>query len=636
MRAKENDMQSKKISKSAALILALIILAQLAYTVFCFAVKKTGYNGDESWSYGLANSYYQPFIYVRDGVSIDDVYSDDIINWYEWVDGDTFQKYLTVQQGERFSYGSVYHNQTLDHHPPLYYMLLHTVCSFFPDSYSLWYGFALNCVFLVVTQIFLYRLARLMLKNDVKPLVLCAAYAATSGALSTNVFVRQYSLLTMLTVVFFYFAALVYCSGEKTPVKYIIGCAVTSFAAFFTHYYAIFLIGVMTALLCIWCLCKKKIKRMFVLGLSELAALGLFFAAYPAFFAQVSGSRVSEDHILDYFEQLRLTVSLLLRFSISARVSVMKTSQGSLVLMIMVFMAALIVPLCFLFRKEKWYIAVSGRVKAYLKNALAVVKKRAETFNWFIPMTVMSAGVSVMVINWLIDSYFYNRATIRYLAYLVPLVCLAAFYTADMLLDILIHNRKKVSAVILVLVSAFSSVMTNFMGECPFFAQGTMNTAEIRNMLADKNVVLVMYGKEYVNAIETFTAVLNKTAHAFPLMSKMSEDAVQIIPTSEYADDIDYLIIDKSEYYWSERQKCIINSLIEESGTKNISSYPDIEYDKTKMYTYVEGEEASGNAASAELNDDLETFCPRADYDPVCVMDANGSEYVILHNKTKR
>ena len=54
------------------------------------------------------------------------------------------------------------------------------------------------------------------------------------------------------------------------------------------------------------------------------------------------------------------------------------------------------------------------------------------------------------------------------------------------------------------------------------------------------------------------------------------------------------------------------------------------------MYTYVEGEEASGNAASAELNDDLDTFCPRADYDPVCVMDANGSEYVILHNKTKR
>ena len=34
MRAKENDMQSKKISKSTALILVLIILAQLAYTVF--------------------------------------------------------------------------------------------------------------------------------------------------------------------------------------------------------------------------------------------------------------------------------------------------------------------------------------------------------------------------------------------------------------------------------------------------------------------------------------------------------------------------------------------------------------------------------------------------------------------------
>lgn len=123
---------AEKIRKYAKpyMLLILLIAVQLIYTSFCFVTKKQGCHSDEIWSYGLANSYYQPFIYMKDGVFIDDMTVDDVINYNEWESGEVFKDYITVQPGERFAYGSVYHNQTLDHHPPLYYMLLHTVCSF--------------------------------------------------------------------------------------------------------------------------------------------------------------------------------------------------------------------------------------------------------------------------------------------------------------------------------------------------------------------------------------------------------------------------------------------------------------------------------------------------------------------------
>ena len=127
---------TKSKSKIPYLLLILIIVLQLLWTGYSFLYRKDGRHSDEIWSYGLANSYYQPFVYQRAGVHIDDCQMEDIINTEQWITGETFRNYITVQPDQRFAYGSVYSNQTLDHHPPLYYALLHTVCSFFPNQFS--------------------------------------------------------------------------------------------------------------------------------------------------------------------------------------------------------------------------------------------------------------------------------------------------------------------------------------------------------------------------------------------------------------------------------------------------------------------------------------------------------------------
>ena len=137
------------------IVLAVLIICQLVYTTILFADRQI-FHSDEIWSYGLANSYYKPFIYGEDGIFIEKITKDNFTHANEWVSADIFDEYITVQEGQRFAYDSVYHNQTLDHHPPLFYALLHTVCSFFPNQFSMWYGYFLSAIFLVFTQIFLF------------------------------------------------------------------------------------------------------------------------------------------------------------------------------------------------------------------------------------------------------------------------------------------------------------------------------------------------------------------------------------------------------------------------------------------------------------------------------------------------
>ena len=92
-----------------------VLIGIQVLVLFLFACQKKGYFIDEIYSWGLSNGYYKPFI-----TSYDTIFE-------YWLDGEEFQDYMTVQQGEKFSYASVYDNQTQDVHPPLYYMSMHTI-----------------------------------------------------------------------------------------------------------------------------------------------------------------------------------------------------------------------------------------------------------------------------------------------------------------------------------------------------------------------------------------------------------------------------------------------------------------------------------------------------------------------------
>ncbi|MBQ8281344.1 MAG: glycosyltransferase family 39 protein [Lachnospiraceae bacterium] len=195
---KVKDCNSLKRVSVYTILVAVILALALGRIVYLFAFEKTGLHSDEIWSYGLANGYYLPYVY-------EDYTRENDINLNDWISGEYLKDYITVQPGERFSYGSVIYNLKADFHPPLYFSILHTISSFFPDTYSLWFGFAINIVVFIVLGIYLYKLAKKITGSEAAALVIVVYYVLCAGGVNTFLYIRHYAMLTMFGVMTVYY-----------------------------------------------------------------------------------------------------------------------------------------------------------------------------------------------------------------------------------------------------------------------------------------------------------------------------------------------------------------------------------------------------------------------------------------------
>lgn len=86
---------------------------------------------------------------VQPGKSLLRTFLGDASKYYNrWLSPDFWNSALTVQQEYAFNYKSVFYNQAQDVHPPLYYVIIHTISSFFPGTYSKWFAIIPNMMFL--------------------------------------------------------------------------------------------------------------------------------------------------------------------------------------------------------------------------------------------------------------------------------------------------------------------------------------------------------------------------------------------------------------------------------------------------------------------------------------------------------
>lgn len=162
-------------------VFALTIVIYLFLSVailFC----KEDFNIDEIFSYGLANS--------ENGFAID----------YEWNQEykdpeSVFLNYLTVSEGHRFDYRNVWANQAIDVHPPLYYALLHTLCSFFPGKFSIWFAAAINIVFSILTAYIVYKIFNEIFLIENKLILFFALTGLAGCELHLITFLRMYIML---------------------------------------------------------------------------------------------------------------------------------------------------------------------------------------------------------------------------------------------------------------------------------------------------------------------------------------------------------------------------------------------------------------------------------------------------------
>ncbi|MCD8131628.1 MAG: glycosyltransferase family 39 protein [Lachnospiraceae bacterium] len=291
-------------------------------TMIFYGSKKEGLHIDEVYSYGLANSEYLPFMHfgtmeysVKDwmleygaGESLADLFRNLVndfkilkesnFQWKEtviyqdyliaqanssdtytttWVSGQDYQDYIAVSESNTFNYASVYYNQRGDVHPPLFYILLHTVCSVFQGQFSVWYALGLNIVILTLTLILLYRMVSRYLGGETVALLTIAVYGLSCGFMTTAVFLRMYALLTFMVTACLYVHLRI--ADQKDVVRgytrFLLMISVLG--GFLTHYYFVIyaiMIAVVTVCRMAW---HRRFKQIFqyVLTLGVSAGIGL-------------------------------------------------------------------------------------------------------------------------------------------------------------------------------------------------------------------------------------------------------------------------------------------------------------------------------------------------------------------------
>jgi hypothetical protein len=387
-------------------LLVFLIALQLGRIIYVFAFEKEGFHSDENWSYGFANSYYDPYIYMDA--------NGDQVNFNSWTSSQVLGDYLEVNKGEGFSYGSVYSNQENDMSPPLHTMILHTICSFFPETFSWWFSFSINIVSFVLAMILLYFLGASMTKSRWAALVICLFYGFTTGALNTFVYLRMYAMLAVLAILSAWLHSRMYHKNFKNIRKELLGLIAATAAGCLTHYYFLVLSFFIALCFCIYLMCIRRWKTLFAYAGVMLLSVALVFAAYPFLLAQFLGTT-------DYLQMpyaWRLKYCFYVFFKELTGITVFPYWEQFLLqccaaLMILAFVP----PLCFLFRKEPWFKKAVRAIRRFPGYFAGKIKQT----NWFILSLFLSIAASLMVIAAISNVLIMGFTTDRYLFFLMPL-----------------------------------------------------------------------------------------------------------------------------------------------------------------------------------------------------------------------
>ena len=455
------------------------------------------------------------------------------------MDGSDFLHYLTVQKGEQFRYDSVWYNQSIDMHPPLYFTLLHTISSFFPDTFSKWFGYVINIAAMAVGQVFLYKLGKTASKSKVFGLLLCVMWGFSCGFINLNVFVRMYSLVTMFGILYLYYHCRLYY-GEGTVKSNLIKIGIFAFLGALTHHYFLVAAFGIAACYCFYYLFKKQFRMMFAYALTMLGSIGLSIAVFPAtihhlFFMENTESRLATK--MPLIHSFRSCVSIVLNAITGISISPFATSWYSYVVVAVVLLAAVCIPLGFLFRKEEWFKKAMGKAG----DAWKYVRKN---FDFFFLFALMGTAFEMIVVSLSVNINVMLLHTDRYLFVVMPwaafVILRAVWYIFTWIKPV-----RKFTAPIVAVVTCVLVVTSNLLCEKRYlFPNDMMGDGLVEDTCSPNSEYILCVNYEWV--ITCFTDKLIDCGRYFPTTVYTYSYDIDEMSKMDLTKDC-YIIVDASQ-----------------------------------------------------------------------------------------
>ena len=550
------------------LILGIIIMLQLAFITYNFSVVKQGYHSDELWMYGLSNSYYQPQIYVNDN-------GTEFINYDEWFSGDKLRDYLVVNKGEQFAYGSVWYNASLDLHPPLYYAILHTICSFFVGKYSVWFGFFINIIAFIFTQIYLYKTANIVFKSKYLGLLVCLFYGFTTGALGTYVLIRPYGMIAGLAIALLYLHGVMYREKNPTLLKHLLPIVLVTLAGCLTHHFFIIYAGILAACFCVSFLTKKKLVDFFTYGMGMINSILLTVLCFPATIDHLVRGNIV-DIKYPFLMQVKICSVLGIGEMTGISIPLFWGPIYAYVIAVVIMAAIIILPLSFAFRKDQWFRDLINNIK---KSIPRIFRRLCYTFKHMNILLVISVALLlgvVMLIAYTISVPGMGIALTRYFMIIYPMFSIVLIGIIYYLFKWFRITRKYTQFIVSIMIIILL-ILGTVKNESIYLFQNYTKTGEIAKVVKDNNVIVanndewmfICFTAECMEAKTVFNIKADDMLNSKTEIDKLQDDG----PV--------YLLIDQDIFFKNEDMYSdfIINFV---NGSNQDSN--DVDVDKLNKY----------------------------------------------------
>ncbi|MBQ6450710.1 MAG: hypothetical protein IJJ29_02170 [Solobacterium sp.] len=187
-----------------------------------------------------------------------------------------------------FNFKDVYIQQRSDVHPPLYYYLLHFICSLFPGTFSIWYAGVINILFGILTLVMLGRIIRVFTDDRLTYVLSLTVYIFSHAIISQTVFLRMYIMLgfwiTALTYLF------IHDPLHEKDIRYYIYLFITTYCGISTHHHFLLFLASASFAYLLLLLKHRQYKIIMKHSLIITAALVCSYLSFPAMVHQIRHS----------------------------------------------------------------------------------------------------------------------------------------------------------------------------------------------------------------------------------------------------------------------------------------------------------------------------------------------------------
>lgn len=269
--------------------LFLLVWCLQMLTAVYFCCQKQGFHEDEFYTY--YSTARTNGLFVEDGA---------------WMEREDYFNEFVVLKGQRFQYGLVRLVQSWDVHPPVYYWIFHTVCSFFPGRFSKWFGLGINLAAFGLS-LFLLRILAMKItgRNEKLSLLVCLFYGFTPAVMSSVVFIRMYALL----VVFVYLCAILHIGvvqsrADRLPFfKFLLPLMIITYLGFLTQYYYFIFLFFMGFAFCLYLLWRdRNLWNCIRYGGSQAVVFVLAYLTYPSWPGQMFRGQRGAQATSNFFD----------------------------------------------------------------------------------------------------------------------------------------------------------------------------------------------------------------------------------------------------------------------------------------------------------------------------------------------